>query len=321
MCRATLTPWYEKGGLEPVDENDKPIFEGRCNLGAISLNLPLILAESRIQGINFYTLLNYYMNMIRNIHKRTFDYLGEMKASTNPLAFCEGGLYGGKLKPDEKIRKILYPMTMTWGITALNEFQVLWNGKTILEDGEKALEVMEWINNKIKEYRKEDRLNYASPYGTPAETLAGLQVEQFRKKFGIVQGVSDREYVSNSFHCHVTEDISPIEKQNSEYRFWDLFNGGKIQYCRYPVNYNKLAIKTLVRRAMDMGFYEGVNLSLAYCENCGYEELEMDVCPKCGSNLITKIDRMNGYLGYTRIKGESRYNDSKMNEIKERVSM
>lgn len=321
MCRATLTPWYEKGGLEPVDENDKPVFEGRFNLGAISLHLPMILAKARMENKDFYEVLEYYMNMIRNLHKRTFDYLGEMKASTNPLAFCEGGLYGGNLKPDEKIRPLLYPMTMTWGITALNEFQVLWNGKTITEDGEKALEVMKWINAKIKEYRKEDGLNYASPYGTPAESLAGLQVEQFRKKYGIIEGVSDKPYVSNSFHCHVSEDISPIEKQDKENRFWDLFNGGKIQYCRYPISYNLKAIKTIVRRAMDYGFYEGVNLSLAYCENCGHQELEMDKCPKCGSELITKIDRMNGYLGYTRVKGESRYNESKMAEIKDRVSM
>lgn len=127
---------------------------------------------------------------------------------------------------------------------------------------------------------------------TPAETLAGLQAEQFKAKYGIVKNVSDRTYVTNSFHCHVTEDITPIQKQDSEYRFWNLFNGGKIQYCRYPISYNKKAIKDLVRRAMKMGFYEGINLSLAYCEECGYEELDMDVCPKCGSKLITKIDRI-----------------------------
>lgn len=156
---------------------------------------------------------------------------------------------------------------------------------------------------------------------TPAESLAGLQAKQFRMKYGIIKGVSDREYVSNSFHCGVWEDISPIEKQDLEERFWDLFNGGKIQYCRYPVSYNKKAIKTLVRRAMEKGFYEGVNLSLSYCENCGYEQLDMDKCPKCGSELITKIDRMNGYLGYTRVHGKTRYNDSKNAEIKDRISM
>lgn len=171
-CRATLTPWYEKGGLQPADETDRPVFEGRCNLGAISLNLPMILAKSRQENKDFYEVLDYYMEMIRQLHKRTFEYLGEMKASTNPLAWCEGGFYGGHLKPNEKIKNALYPMTMTWGITALNESQVLWNGKRLTEDADKALEVMEHINAKIKEYRAEDGLNYASPYGTP-ELFAG----------------------------------------------------------------------------------------------------------------------------------------------------
>ena len=167
---------------------------------------------------------------------------------------------------------------------------------------------------------REDGNLYAI-YGTPAESLCGLQVEQFRKMYGIVEGVSDRPYVSNSFHCHVTEDISPIEKQDCEGRFWELCNGGKIQYVRYPVGYNVEAIRALVRRAMSLGYYEGVNLSLAYCDDCGHEELEMDVCPVCGSKNLTKIDRMNGYLSYSRVHGDTRLNAAKMAEIAERKSM
>lgn len=319
-CRASLSPWYRRGGMTPADENDTPVFEGRFNLGAISLHLPMILAKARQENKNFYEVLDYYLELIRNLHKKTYDFLGEKKASINPLGFCEGGFYGGHLKPDEKIRSILPPMTMSFGITALNELQELYNGKSLVEDGAFALEVMEYINNKINEFKNEDHILYAI-YGTPAESLCGLQVEQFRKKYGIVRGVSDRPYVSNSFHCGVWENISPIEKQDLEGRFWNLFNGGKIQYCRYPVSYNVEAIKTLVRRAMEKGFYEGINLSLSYCEECGYEELDMDVCPKCGSTLITKIDRMNGYLGYTRVHGKTRYNDAKNAEIKDRISM
>lgn len=319
-CRASLSPWYVKGGMNPADENDYPVFEGRCNLGAISLHLPMIYAKAKQENKDFFEVLDYYLELIRKLHIRTYDYIGEMKASTNPLCFMQGGLIGGHLKADDKIKPLLPPMTMSFGITALNELQELYNKKPIAEDGEFALEVMKYINDKVNEFKKEDNILYAI-YGTPAESLCGLQVEQFRKKYGIVEGVSDREYVSNSFHCHVTEDITPIEKQDLEGRFWNYFNGGKIQYVRYPINYNTEAVKTLVRRAMKKGFYEGINLSLAYCENCGYEQLEMDICPKCGSELITKIDRMNGYLGYTRVHGKTRYNSAKMSEIKERVSM
>ena len=319
-CRAFLSPWYEKGGIEPEDENDKAIFEGRFNLGVVSLHLPMILAKAQRESRDFYEVLDYYLEMIRSIHKRTYDYIGEMKASTNPLAYCEGGFLNGYLKPDEKIRSILKPMTLSFGITALNELQELYNKKSLVEDGKFAVDVMKYINKKITQFKHEDGLLYAI-YGTPAESLCGLQVEQFRKMYGIVKGVSDREYVSNSFHCHVTEDITPIQKQDLENRFWNLFNGGKIQYVRYPINYNREAVVTLIRRAMKMGYYEGVNLALSYCEHCGYEELNMDMCPKCGSEDITKIDRMNGYIGYTRVHGDTRYNKAKMAEIAERRSM
>ena len=180
--------------------------------------------------------------------------------------------------------------------------------------------MLKYINDKIAVFKKEDGHLYAI-YGTPAESLCGLQIEQFRKEFGIIEGVSDRPYVSNSFHCHVTEDMSPIEKQDKEQRFWDMSNGGKIQYVKYPISYNKKAVETLVLRAMEKGFYEGVNLSLAYCDDCGHEELEMDICPVCGSRNLTKIDRMNGYLSYSRVKGDTRLNSAKMAEIAERVSM
>lgn len=319
-CRASLSPWYVRGGMKPADEEDYPIFEGRFNLGAISLHLPMILAKARQENKDFYEVLDYYLELIRQLHIKTYNFLGEKKASTNPLGFTQGGFLDGRLNPEDKIKPLLKPMTMSFGVTALNELQELYNGKSIAEDGTFALEVMEYINKKVNEFKEEDGILYAI-YGTPAESLCGLQVEQFRKKYGIIEGVSDRPYVSNSFHCGVWEDITPIQKQDLEGRFWDLFNGGKIQYCRYPITYNTDAIKTLIRRAMKKGFYEGVNLALSYCEDCGYEQLEMDICPKCGSSMITKIDRMNGYLGFTRVHGKTRYNEAKNAEIEDRKSM
>ena len=532
-CRAFLSPWYERGGMHPADENDKPVFKGRFNIGAISLNLPMILAKAKRDCQDFYEVLDYYLQMIREIHLQTYAYLGRMKASFNPLAFCEGGFYKGNLNPDDNIAPCLEPSTASFGITAFNELQRLYNGKSLAEEAQAyiertglvdstevkesylkecfyddlgytydkdqfgfvsnvksgffALDVLQYINQKIEQFKEEDGKLYAI-YGTPAESLCftgdtlvqtylgdkrideivsgdlvysyneklnrielkkvvtskktqknaqiievlfdngqtikctpnhpfavrkckkdslsgkfngretiewipagelkpgdrikshyikkdndgryycssysqeqnhkvvsikyldsledvynievednhnyfvggmngllvhncGLQIRQFRKEFGIIEGVSDREYVSNSFHCHVSEDITPIEKQDYEGLFWEMANGGKIQYVRYPVNYNFGAIKSLIRRAMEKGFYEGVNLSLAYCDDCGHEELEMDVCPVCGSKNLTKIDRMNGYLAYSRVHGDTRLNAAKMAEIADRKSM
>ena len=319
-CRAFLSPWFERGGMEPADAEDKPVFVGRFNIGAVSLHLPMIYAKAKQESRPFFEVLDYYLELIRQLHIRTYAYLGEMRASTNPLAYCEGGFYGGHLKFHEKIKPLLKTATASFGITALNELQELYNGKSLVEDGQFAIDTLQHINDKIAEYKKADGNLYAI-YGTPAESLCGLQITQFRKKYGVIEHVSDRPYVSNSFHCHVTEDITPIEKQDLEKRFWDLSNGGKIQYVKYPIDYNLDAIRILVRRAMKLGFYEGVNLSLAYCDDCGHQELEMDVCPKCGSKNLTKIERMNGYLSYSRVKGDTRLNDAKMAEIAERKSM
>lgn len=160
-------------------------------------------------------------------------------------------------------------------------------------------------------------------HGLPANFSGKLYniVEQFRKKYGIIKGVSDRPYTSNSFHCGVWEDISPIQKQDIEYPMFHLCNGGNIQYCRYTTDYNTEAMKTLIRRAMKMGFYEGINMQLDYCEDCGASFIDKDECPKCGSTNITRIERMNGYLGYSKVKGRTMYADHKLAEFAERKSM
>lgn len=329
-CRATLSPWFERGGFSPADELDKPVFEGRMNMGAVSLHFPMILkkaqlicAENKDKNIDdvFFETLNYYLEIIRKIHIRTFEYFSHKKAGTNPLAFCQGGILNGHFSPDQEIgREFLRPMTASFGITALNETQFLYNGKSLAQDQQFAIKILEYLEDYKNKISQQDGILYAL-YGTPAESLCGLQVEQFRKMFGETKGVTDKPYTSNSFHCAVYENITPIQKQDIEYKMYHYCKGGAIQYCRYPLGYNKEAIKTMVRRAMKMGFYEGVNLQLDYCEDCGEQFIDSDVCPKCKSENITRIERMNGYLGYSRVNGRSMYADHKLAEFKDRKSM
>lgn len=322
MCRAFLSPYYKRGGFKPADENDTPFYVGRFNLGVVSLNLPMIYMKSKQENRDFYEVLDEYLEIIRGLHKKTYDYLGEMKASVNPIMYCQGGLYGGHLNPDDKIRPILKYTTSTFGYTALNELQELYNGKSIYADGEFAKEVLEYINTYIAKIKEEDGISYAI-YGTPAESLSGTQVKQFRRKYGIVNKVSDKEYFTNSFHCFVGEDITPTQKQDSEKRFWELSNGGKIQYVRHRNDKNLTAINAILTRAMKMGFYEGVNFDKDYCEDCGEQGIDFPNhrCPKCGSKNIVEVNRVCGYLGYTKVHGKSRMNDAKLSEIADRKSM
>lgn len=319
-CRAFLSPYWEKGGRYQDGEDDKPVFVGRFNGGAITLHLPMIFMKAKEEGKDFYEVYLYYLEMIRNLHKRTRAFLSKIKASKSPLAFMEGGLYKGNLKANDTIEPLLDYVTFSYGYTALNELQKLYNGKSIIEDGQFAIDVMKYLNDYVARIKEEDGILYAI-YGTPAESLISLQVQQFRAKYGVIEGVSDKEYFTNSFHCHVSEKISPIEKQDYEARFWELSNGGKITYTKYPIDYNVEALKTIIRRGMAKGFYQGVNMDKCYCEHCGYEQLSMTVCPKCGSEDITEVNRVCGYLGYSKVKGRSFINDGKLAEIRDRVSM
>lgn len=322
-CRSFLSPWYPKGHLHPANEDDKPVFLGRFNIGVITLNLPMIYMKSKTEGTDPFDVLDYYLGITREIHKKTKEYLGNFKASSNPMAFTQGGLINGFLKPNDKIAPCLESATASFGYIGLNELNRLYNGKSIYEDGEFPLRILSYMNDKVNEFKEEDKILF-SLYGTPSESYCGLSVELFRKKFGVIENVSDRDYFTNSFHCHVSEDINPIEKMESESRFWDKTPGGRIQYVRIPNGYNYEAMKSLVRTAMKMGFYFGLNRPLGYCMDCGYEFTNDSDggCPHCHSENVVTLQRVCGYLGFSRsTSGVSRMNNAKMSEVHDRKSM
>lgn len=152
-----------------------------------------------------------------------------------------------------------------------------------------------------------------------AESLCGTQATQYREYTGDAQF---GDYFSNSFHCHVSENITPVEKQDTEYEAFHKVAGGHIQYVRLDNPSNIEAVKAIIERGMSLGFYQGVNFDACYCGNCGNSFTNGGItCPKCGSHNITTISRVCGYLGYSNINGRSRMNDSKLAEIKDRKSM
>lgn len=327
-CRAYLSPLYASGKLNPVDENDKPIFQGRFNGGAISFNLPMIYQKARLEHKDFFDELKYYADMINGLHIKTYEFLSKLKASCNPVAFCEGGF--GKLKPTDEIRPLVDRITFSYGFTALNELQQLDNGKSLYEmrndPNAIAWKAEQFIANYVetkKQEREQGLVPYiAAIYATPAESLCGTQLEQFVKKYGVITKVSDKAYFTNSFHMWVGEDITPWEKQDAEFKYFHLSSGGHIQYCRFVSGMNIPYIQETIERAMKLGYYFGVNIEKSYCGECGTEVDDgVDVCPHCGSHDITTINRVCGYLGYSRVDGTSKMNDAKLAEIKDRKSM
>lgn len=329
-CRAFLGPCFKESGTYiPKDENDEFLIY-RCNMGAISMNLPMIYQKSVEEGRKWIEVLDEYLQMVRGIHRRTVTYLSKLKASSNPLAYCEGGFDGGNLNPDESIESVLKYATISFAYGGLNELSLLAIGKPHHEDPSFALMTMEHINKRVDEFKKKDGILYAV-YGTPGESWLPLACNQFVAKYGEKPGIIEQNhFLSNSFHTVVTAEITPIEKMELESKFWNLSNGGKISHILVPDVNNTEGIISLIRYGMSLGLYLGVNHKENHCITCGnhwvgdddLESPDLDICPECSSKDIVKIRRMNGYLSYTRTRtGDTRYNPGKELEIKLRKNM
>lgn len=314
-CRAFLSPWKnEKGELIAV---------GRCNIGVVSLNIPLLVAIAKKENPEdfrneFWKILADRMDVARDFLRKRYDYIAKQKASTNPIMFTQGGLYGGYRHPDESIGDLIRYMTASFGYIGLNEATILWEGETIREDQSFGLEVLNFIQNRINEYKKEDGHLYAF-YSTPAESYQGTAVKQYEaytgdKQFG--------DYFTNSFHMSVKEDITPFEKQDLEEDLFKIPAGGRIQYVRIDNPENLEAIRALLIRGLRKGFYQGINFDQVFCNDCGAESTNsLNKCPHCGSTNINVISRVTGYLGYTKVNGGSRMNDALLANVHDRVSM
>ena len=310
-CRAYLTEWHDP-------KTGEAITIGRCNIGAVSLNLPLIWKVAEKEGKGFYSVLEDRLQVIREFLKKRYDMIRHTKACTNPMCFTQGGLHNGNLSPDDEIGDLVNYMTASFGVTALNELNILATGKTLYQDPWFAEGVLKHINDKVEQFKKEDGYLYAV-YGTPAESLCGVQAKQYAEYTGDNQF---GEYFTNSFHMHVSEPITPFEKQDAEYKMFHMCNGGHIIYSRVTNPENLQALKALVLRGMEKGFYQGINFDSVYCEDCHKHSTNtMNKCPHCGSTNLSVISRVCGYLSYSKLNGSTRMNDAKMAEIKDRVCM
>jgi ribonucleoside-triphosphate reductase len=326
-CRAFLSLWKNEEG--------QTITTGRCNIGAVSLNLPIILTLAQREFPDtwekeFWNLLDERLDMIRAFFKKRYEIVRHQKCSSNPLAFTQGGFYEGTKSPDDTVGDMVRYMTASFGVTAFDETTFLWTGKRLVDEGgHVAARILTYMKDKLAEYKKEDGYLYAI-YGTPAESLCATQAKQYAafcreidipNVFETTEHYSP-EYFTNSFHVNVTEEITPFEKQDKEFNAFHLCEGGHIQYVRLDNPENRAAVRAMIERGMQMGFYQGVNFDSAYCGGCGKNSTNvLFKCPHCGSSDLSVISRVCGYLGYSNVNGMSRMNDGKMAEIRNRVSM
>ena len=164
-CRAYLSPWYVRGGMYPADENDVPVFDGRANCGAITLNTVRYALEARGDEKKYFELLDKYFNLALEEHLRTFDQMKKMTGSSNPLFFCEGGCHV-KVGYDESIEKAIRTFTWSFGYIGLDEATRLMRGCELAEDPSFALKVLTHLNMRIEEAKDKHKLLFAL-YGTP----------------------------------------------------------------------------------------------------------------------------------------------------------
>lgn len=308
-CRAYLSPFYKEDGEE--------IYTGRFNIGAVSLNLPKMALAANGDQAKFYELIDFYSQMAFEIHEDYYEKVGKMKGATNPLLFCEGGAWKS-VGYDEPIAPIVEAATASLGYIGLEEVCQSFYGEGILKHGAFALDVVTYLKNKTVEATKKYHHLYAL-YATPAESLCYRFNKANRKEYGVIENVTSREYLTNSFHVHVTEDISIPQKIAFESPFQKLSTGGRISYTEFVYGVDANVLAQSIRFAMGEGLYYGVNVISATCSHCGHQGDFDDQCPKCGATDITSISRVCGYLSYGKSKGHCRYNPGKQAEVKDRI--
>ena len=309
-CRAFLS--------EYVNPEGESVFLGRANCGAITLNLPRFALKANGDMDKFLELVNENFEEAIKVHLFTYNRMKKVKAKTNPLFFQHGGCHI-RLGAEDTLEKVLDTFTWSIGYIGLEEATQAMYGKSLHEYPTFAEETLKHIKGLIEQAKKDTGLMLAL-YSTPAESLCYKFLEQDKAIFGEVEGVTDKAYYTNSYHCNVTAKLDVDTKMNIERKMFDIATGGRIVYNEYPHATNMKAIIDCVRYAMSLGLYYGVNIQADTCLSCGHQAEIEGNCPKCGSYQILRINRICGYLSYTTTEqGENMVNKGKTEEIKTRV--
>lgn len=318
-CRSFLTPW--------VDENGNPKYYGRFNQGVVTVNLIDIALSSHKDMKKFWEIFDERMELCHRALQKRHERLTGTLSDASPILWQHGALT--RLKPGETIDKYLHGgySTISLGYAGLWETVYYLNGKKLTEPEGKALglEIMKKLNEYTAKWKAAEDIHY-SLYGTPLESTTYKFAKCLQKRFGIIPGVTDKSYITNSYHVHVTEPIDAFEKLALESEFQALSPGGAISYVEVPnMQDNIEAVMNVIKFIYDNIMYAELNTKSDYCQVCSYDgEISVEEsdgkliwkCPNCGNLDQTKMNVARRTCGYI---GSQFWNQGRTQEIKDRV--
>ena len=318
-CRSFLTPY--------VDENGKPKYYGRFNQGVVTVNLVDIGLSAGKDKEKFWEIFDERMELCHRALQCRHERLTGTVSDVAPILWQYGAL--ARLKKGEKIDKLLHGgySTISLGYAGLWECVYSVTGKKLTEpEGEEfGLTIMRKLNEYTAKWKKAENIDY-SLYGTPLESTTYKFAKCLQKRFGVIKGVTDKGYITNSYHVHVTEDINAFDKLALEAKFQALSPGGAISYVEVPnMQHNLEAVMQVIRFIYDNIMYAELNTKSDYCQVCGWDgEIEIReedgklvwTCPQCGNQDQDKMNVARRTCGYI---GTQFWNQGRTQEIKERV--
>ena len=318
-CRSFLTPY--------VDENGKPKYYGRFNQGVVTINLVDVALSSGGDTTKFWNIFEERLELCHRALRARHERLKGTPSDVAPILWQHGAL--SRLKKGEPIDKLLYGgySTISLGYAGLYECVKYMTGKSHTDDAAKpfALSVMQKLNDKCNEWKQAENIDY-SPYGTPLESTTYKFAKALQKRFGIIEGITDKNYITNSYHVHVSENIDAFTKLKFESEFQKLSPGGAISYVEVPNMQDNLeAVMSLLGFIYDNIMYAELNTKSDYCQECGFDgeiKIVKDAgklvwkCPKCGNTDQNKLNVARRTCGYI---GTQFWNQGRTQEIADRV--
>ena len=319
-CRSFLTPYVDP-------ETGKPKYYGRFNQGVVTINLVDVALSSGGNFEKFWKIFDERLALCHKALQARHQRLMGTPSDAAPILWQYGAL--ARLKKGEKIDKLLFGgySTISLGYAGLYECVKYMTGKSHTDAGAKpfALSVMQHMNDKCTEWKKAENMDY-SLYGTPLESTTYKFAKCLQKRFGIVPGITDKNYITNSYHVHVSEPIDAFTKLKFESEFQKLSPGGAISYVEVPNMQDNLeAVMSVLQFIYDNIMYAELNTKSDYCQVCGYDGeikiVEDDgklvwECPKCGNRDQNKLNVARRTCGYI---GTQFWNQGRTQEIKDRV--